>query len=180
MFIKKYVVDTLEEATFLMKHELGDNTVIINKKYIRKPGIKGLFSKKSIEVTVAVDNGKNEDTDIRKEVDNLKNLISTIVSNKEDNRDIEKIIKNLENLDINKSTIENMVARLKDMNKTSNNTSKNLINIVENSINIADINLKGKVILVGPTGVGKTTTIAKLAGNLAFVEKKKVGIITKK
>jgi flagellar biosynthesis protein FlhF len=32
--------------------------------------------------------------------------------------------------------------------------------------------------LVGPTGVGKTTTIAKLAANMAFVNRKKVALIT--
>jgi flagellar biosynthesis protein FlhF len=34
------------------------------------------------------------------------------------------------------------------------------------------------VALVGPTGVGKTTTIAKLAANLKLREKKRVGLIT--
>ena len=34
------------------------------------------------------------------------------------------------------------------------------------------------VALVGPTGVGKTTTIAKLAANFRLREKKKVGLIT--
>lgn len=34
------------------------------------------------------------------------------------------------------------------------------------------------IALVGPTGVGKTTTIAKLAANLALVERRKVGLIT--
>ncbi len=32
--------------------------------------------------------------------------------------------------------------------------------------------------MVGPTGVGKTTTIAKLAGKLSLIDKKKVGLIT--
>ena len=34
------------------------------------------------------------------------------------------------------------------------------------------------VALVGPTGVGKTTTIAKLAANFRLKEKRKVGLIT--
>ncbi len=34
------------------------------------------------------------------------------------------------------------------------------------------------VALIGPTGVGKTTTIAKLAAHFALVEKKKVGLLT--
>lgn len=39
---------------------------------------------------------------------------------------------------------------------------------------------KGKkvVIFIGPTGVGKTTTLAKLAANMVLTEKKKVGLIT--
>lgn len=41
------------------------------------------------------------------------------------------------------------------------------------------MNSVGKVtVLVGPTGVGKTTTIAKLAGKLSLIDKKKVGLIT--
>ena len=37
---------------------------------------------------------------------------------------------------------------------------------------------KKVVILIGPTGVGKTTTLAKLAANMVLTEKKKVGLIT--
>lgn len=38
---------------------------------------------------------------------------------------------------------------------------------------------KGKLVfMVGPTGVGKTTTIAKLAANMTFVDRKKVALIT--
>jgi len=39
--------------------------------------------------------------------------------------------------------------------------------------------LRGRVmVLVGPTGVGKTTTIAKLAANMKLKEGKKVGLVT--
>jgi len=38
---------------------------------------------------------------------------------------------------------------------------------------------KGTVVfIVGPTGVGKTTTIAKLAANMAFIEGKEVALVT--
>lgn len=41
------------------------------------------------------------------------------------------------------------------------------------------VNKNNKVIIfIGPTGVGKTTTLAKLAANMVLNEKKKVGLIT--
>ncbi|MGL5353959.1 MAG: AAA family ATPase, partial [Clostridium sp.] len=51
-------------------------------------------------------------------------------------------------------------------------------NLISASIEIDNSDLRGRVVLVGPTGVGKTTTIAKLAGRLALIEKKTVGLIT--
>lgn len=47
---------------------------------------------------------------------------------------------------------------------------------------ISPINLSNKtsrlVFMIGPTGVGKTTTIAKLAANMTFLEGKKAALIT--
>ena len=37
---------------------------------------------------------------------------------------------------------------------------------------------KKVIIVIGPTGVGKTTTLAKLAANMVLTEKKKVGLVT--
>lgn len=49
---------------------------------------------------------------------------------------------------------------------------------LRNLIKIESSPIKGRTVLVGPTGVGKTTTIAKLAGKLSLIENKKVGLIT--
>lgn len=42
----------------------------------------------------------------------------------------------------------------------------------------SDSSGKRVIVFIGPTGVGKTTTLAKLAANLVLNEKKKVGLIT--
>ena len=41
-----------------------------------------------------------------------------------------------------------------------------------------EVDLSGKIVFVGPTGVGKTTTLAKLAAKLKLELKKKVAILT--
>ena len=58
------------------------------------------------------------------------------------------------------------------------NVIEKLKALINDNIEICSDELKGNVVLIGPTGVGKTTTIAKLAGRLSLIEKKKVGLIT--
>ncbi len=57
---------------------------------------------------------------------------------------------------------------------------KGLEDLIRKSIGAAEKKLPQKraIALVGPTGVGKTTTLAKLAAYCALEEKKKVGLIT--
>ncbi len=59
-----------------------------------------------------------------------------------------------------------------------------IVNVLDNIISTAGPiceNLDGRarvVVLIGPTGVGKTTSIAKIAANLKLRQNKKVGLIT--
>lgn len=208
MVIKKYVVRSMNEAMNKIKHELGNNAVIISQRYVRQKGIKGLFTKKMIEVTAAKDNGniesknniKKEENDALKaiklamskefivektqtaikedkleiknqqkseiydEVLEMKKILNKLVDDKKD-RDI---IKNLKDEDV----ISEIIESLED--KTEIQIKDKLEEILVNS----NTDLNGTVVLVGPTGVGKTTTIAKLAGKLSLLENKKVGLIT--
>lgn len=59
MIIRKYLVDDMNEAMFRIKYELGDEAYIISQKFVRRPGIKGFFGNKQLEVTVGLTNINN-------------------------------------------------------------------------------------------------------------------------
>ncbi|MBU3170170.1 flagellar biosynthesis protein FlhF [Clostridium estertheticum] len=253
MIIKHYIVNTMNEAMTRIRYELGRDAVIISQRKIRKPGIKGFFSAKSIEVTAAVENEVNEKkqntvnyNDNGRNSNELNNIelnsieaIKKVVqqenenvnhsrvvqkqnnsvhkdSNQSDNnsenlmsemmkmktmiselsfkrelsleKELSQVGKSMENQksdieeilfdnDVDSENIENIMVKIKN-NKTEKTDLEKLKIILKEMIHITKPKLQGRIVLVGPTGVGKTTTIAKLAGKLALAEGKKVGLIT--
>lgn len=139
------------------------------------------------------DYSKKEDEGVetvRKEVSELKDLINKVIENTSKEETIaaneiavesdenSKIKDKLEELDIDESLYDEIISEINESIKDDENVDEVLRDIFERDVLVSSKNLNGKVVLVGPTGVGKTTTIAKLAGRLALVEKKRVGLIT--
>jgi len=226
MIIKKYVASNMKEALSKIGKELGKDAVIISQRARRKPGIKGLFSPKVVEITAAVESRsnnlgyddeeinkqdnfevetvKNTDLDLKQEVETIKSILNSYFNpqnenlgneeiksgevdkdNQEENEKTDFYFKEVEDrlkeLDISKDIVEELIGNAK-LNGKEISSIDEIMNAIReelsNSIKIDLSEIEGTVALVGPTGVGKTTTIAKLAGNLALVKKKKVGLIT--
>lgn len=124
---------------------------------------------------------KLENTIKDKNVDNLT-ILNEIQQMKDAFNKINNIKEPLEELlmanDVSSEIAEEIVKKAKEINTYKEDYKEAAMKVMEEYIAINTEDLKGNIVLVGPTGVGKTTTIAKLAGRMALIEKKKVGLIT--
>lgn len=188
MKIKRYIVNSMNEAMNMIRYDLGREAVIISQRKIRKPGLLGFFQKKQIEVTAAVDNKKQEEPkvqpatepnfDVMKELFDMRMALNEIKDNGT-TRTIKKskVQSKLESSDVGENLIKKLFSTIKNM-KGEPDENLRIRKSIDKLVAISDNKIEGTVILIGPTGVGKTTTIAKLAGRLTLNDKKKVGLIT--
>ena len=119
---------------------------------------------------------KNNDT-IIKEMQQMKGMLNEMMKGSYGNVGKSAFQIKLENRDFNSKVVSTILNRVNIIEDDRNEEEK-LKEVVTSMIKVEDKVLENIVVLVGPTGVGKTTTIAKLAGKLSLIEKKKVGLIT--
>jgi flagellar biosynthesis protein FlhF len=203
MIIKRYIVDNMNEAMVKIRYELGNEAVIVSQRRIRQSGILGMFKPTKIEVTAAADDKSKRTKEVpqsiekdlvQKELSEMKALIQNLVTQKEvaataitassapkkenKNKTKQKLLEN----DIPEDILEEIYEAVKTQNPgkklTAKVIEKEIRNYIENMISV-DENKEGRIqVLIGPTGVGKTTTIAKLASLYTLYKGKKVGLIT--
>lgn len=173
MIIKKYIVNDMKEAIVRAKYELGADAIIISQRFVRDGKWYNYFKKRRLEVTVAVEeklamtSAKVED----KSIDVINYDYSETIETGEIYEKASDMVK--------KKLMSYCQLHEKDEQSLTVIEKKDFINLAlkdncfEKRLELDKIN-----IFIGPTGVGKTTTIAKIAAKEQLVNKKKVGLIT--
>jgi flagellar biosynthesis protein FlhF len=116
--------------------------------------------------------------DIMKEMQEMKELLNSMTKTtpaKSPRKS--KLQTMLEKSDLNEKLVKKVLSTVKNTSEEEDELVK-ARRTIEKLIPLSKAKLEDRIVLVGPTGVGKTTTIAKLAGRLSLIEKKKVGLIT--
>jgi len=247
MKIKKYLVNSVDEALSKIKKDLGPDAYILSTKKVVSSGALNIGKKNMIEVTAASDdisstkdnisknllnkkyginkldkldnkieqrvlsidrndkqNGPNNDKTlesmlflkdeilpIKQEVEEIRLLLrknSTELNNPTDFKGIylEIFLDLMESgveKKMSKKIVDTLVFQITGQAYNDRDIKKKVFEIIKaligNPSPIKIVNGKRKVIiLVGPTGVGKTTTIAKLASYYKLMESKRVALIT--
>ncbi len=200
METKSFIAGNIKEALKLVKDEMGEDALVIStKKKKEDKGILGFSGREIIEVVAARarhnGNGTSE----------FNHYLNRAQENKSFKKEIyreEKILPDLNLLPILKILYQKMLSQgveekfsLNLARKVEKNLSPGeiankgyaraylaslLMDLVRRETPFAGLEKKGRkvIVLVGPTGSGKTTTIAKLAAIKALKEKKKVSLVS--
>ncbi|MEY8415769.1 flagellar biosynthesis protein FlhF [Tissierella praeacuta] len=201
MKIKKYIGKTAHEAMLKLKMELGSDAIVLNTKTIRHKGLFGYFKKPLVEITAAFEEKSLVDknltnyyesklNDINQEIVELKKIMMNFPVNKLEEEILPPILNRFHSILIENGVdskisiellkkIENQI----DIDGKDYDTIRNIIkyNLIENLGSPKPITLENNqktIFFIGPTGVGKTTTLAKIAANFVLKNKYDIGLIT--
>ncbi len=207
MELKKFLASNMAEAIIKVKNELGSDAMIIQTRRVRKGGFLGIGSKLYVEVTAFKEeddksnHGKRvyqkahdyEDAnELKSELHGIKSTLE-IVNKKLSSTQINanfpepfgsvyiKLIENGMKSNEASSIVEDISQEMSSMEaRDKEKISSALRKRFENMIKTERIKFvpPGKIIFVGPTGVGKTTTLAKIAAMIKIKEKQPLSIVT--
>jgi flagellar biosynthesis protein FlhF len=187
MKIMKFEGTTMRDALTKVKAELGDQAVIVSSREIRK-GLLGT----GIEVSAAIDEdeaawrgapatppapvGQRSEEEVGKLLAPLRQELRSLralVRAAGDNRATNEMRSELALL---RTLVEGMGRA--PQGSVPVEPSKNTTFINDRSACVTASSKAKIVMLVGPTGAGKTTTIAKLAARAALIDERRVRMIT--
>ncbi len=166
MRMQKYVGDDYREVLSKVRAEMGPDAIILSTRHFRTGFMKYFgFGKKQVEVVVALDNDGTRDNEQKinerepRDISSLKDAVERAIS-----------------------ANENLGKGKKHEGNGWESASKEDISPehipIARPIEFAEGRCCRVLAFIGPTGVGKTTTIAKLAARFSLDQNKKVALLT--
>jgi len=215
MQIKKYIAQTLKEASEMMKEELGEEAIVLSTRVVNSGSPKG--PKKLFELTAGIEDSyekvskhnsdsnkepesKDFATELKKlnekifiapkqEIPQSEKVVSKNIAFKDDKKQLLSSIKEIADLliqrEVQKSLVNTIIDQLKKYSEilTTSNLDSYVVSTMASMIPTSNFEIKKKnrtkvISLIGPTGVGKTTCIAKLAVISKILHNLDIGLIS--
>ncbi len=203
--MKKYVVTDIKQALDQIRKDLGEDAIILSTRSFRKGGFLGIGGKKFLEVTAVADekeDSKKESVEVyrlqemlvktrekRQEEElleikqMLKEMKSMVLSIKRDemSEGMKKLSKAFDSQEIDPEITNKLLEYIRlsyGEPKIDDSLLERLSEYFQPFVKTEVPELRGVVAFVGPTGVGKTTTLAKIAAKLKLIDKKQLAILT--
>jgi len=202
MKIRRYYVQDMKEGMLRIREELGPEAVIIQSRKVRLKGLKGLFAPRKMEITAAVENplrarepehphDLNFQKQIQEELGELKMMVNRLATRDfipaeirdRERGELKKWRLRLQQQEVLEELIEEFMEEIQEslfgeIQLTEEITGLILRKKMRKRLKTAPEKGAQIQVFVGPTGVGKTTTLAKLAARYALYQGERVGIIT--
>ncbi len=127
-------------------------------------------------------------SDVEKEIEKIKSMIHDIKSMVMTGKNVElppgiaAVERGLKLQEVDEGVISKIIEYLRvtfgEVDPKDPEFKSKLAEYLKPFIKTEEVDLKGRVVFVGPTGVGKTTTLAKLAARLKMIQKRSVAVVT--
>src|SRR5690606_10575491 len=202
MRIRRYVARTMRDAVAQMRAEFGRDAVILQTRRVREPGIWGLLGRRRVEVLAALEPASARERAARDGKDKGSDAAGAIARTPSKPKASDSMARgglaaffevlgqNLVALGIAPSEADDIVTELGRAAANGANIDPTgggdgwkilLTDLVARRLRTVEPWTLDSPphyhALIGPTGVGKTTTVAKLAANYALFYQKRVGFI---
>ncbi len=207
MKIRRFVASDMQEAILKVKAALGSDAIILQTRKFREGGLFGLFGRDLVEVTAAVEDNPPKQAaapvpaaprqdDVEKELAQVRCLLARLAEDLEYSlprsaeypRHFERYYRALRMNEVEERLARRIVqAALEKVPASSWEDPEGVRAVLKDLVQRKLLQPKpisfkrgGKrrVAFVGPTGVGKTTTIAKLAAIFSILEKRRIALAT--
>ena len=171
MHIKSFKGRTAAEALAQVKADMGPQAMVLQTRPLRDRGLLGLFAKTGVEIVAAIDDPSPKAPQPPKRSEAILQLRSRLVRQGVDPDQADELVEDVER--VTKGQAPAQTGRLTAALADALGDKLRVTGGLRGSDNGRRV-----VAFVGPTGVGKTTTIAKIAADMTLRGRRRVELVT--